>query len=229
MRDRRGPGHPRAAGDAPQAVGAHDPEDPRRRRVVRPADHRLEQLPVRRAQRSVPDVALVQVRVHQHRLQHARRGERGRRPGPTRGRAHVERPCRGAPWRTSARRRRRGASRRNGPSRAREAERARRAAAASRAYCRHMTVARRLAPRPIRRGLVAPAGTAPPGRGHAAPARETPDLQPLSIAFGRSVKLDQQFGAGTDVLKCDEVPGRADAQAALRRHHRRDRRRLLAL
>jgi hypothetical protein len=39
-----------------------------------------------------------------------------------------------------------------------------------------------------------------------APARETPDLQPLSIALGKSVKLDQQFGAGTDVLKCDETP-----------------------
>jgi hypothetical protein len=42
--------------------------------------------------------------------------------------------------------------------------------------------------------------------GQTAPAREAPDLQPLSIAFGKSVKLDQQFGAGTDVLKCDEAP-----------------------
>jgi hypothetical protein len=42
--------------------------------------------------------------------------------------------------------------------------------------------------------------------GQVAPARETPDLQALSIAHGRSVKLDQQFGAGTDVLMCDETP-----------------------
>ena len=42
--------------------------------------------------------------------------------------------------------------------------------------------------------------------GHTAPARQTPDLQPLTIALGKSVKLDQQFGAGTDTLKCEETP-----------------------
>jgi hypothetical protein len=40
--------------------------------------------------------------------------------------------------------------------------------------------------------------------GHTAPARETPDLQPLTIAFGKSVRLEQ--GKGTDVVKCDDAP-----------------------
>ena len=39
-----------------------------------------------------------------------------------------------------------------------------------------------------------------------APARETPELAPFQTVVGRSVKLEQQFGAGTDVLKCDETP-----------------------
>jgi hypothetical protein len=39
--------------------------------------------------------------------------------------------------------------------------------------------------------------------GHTAPHRETPDLQPLSITFGKSVKLEQ--GKGTDVVKCDDL------------------------
>jgi hypothetical protein len=42
--------------------------------------------------------------------------------------------------------------------------------------------------------------------GQTAPARETPDLAPLATALGKSVKLDQQFGSGTDVLRCDETP-----------------------
>jgi hypothetical protein len=42
--------------------------------------------------------------------------------------------------------------------------------------------------------------------GQTAPARETPELAPLQLAVGKSVKLDQQLGAGTDVLKCDETP-----------------------
>jgi hypothetical protein len=42
--------------------------------------------------------------------------------------------------------------------------------------------------------------------GHVAPPRDTGDLAPLQTALGRSVKLDQEFGSGTDVLKCDETP-----------------------
>jgi hypothetical protein len=38
-----------------------------------------------------------------------------------------------------------------------------------------------------------------------APARETPDLAPIAVAFGKSVMLDQESG-GTDVFKCDEIP-----------------------
>jgi hypothetical protein len=38
-----------------------------------------------------------------------------------------------------------------------------------------------------------------------APARETPDLAPLASVAGRSLRLDQQFGAGTDVLRCEET------------------------
>ena len=40
--------------------------------------------------------------------------------------------------------------------------------------------------------------------GHTAPARETPDLQPFTIALNKSVKLEQ--GKGTDVVKCDDTP-----------------------
>ena len=184
------------------------------------------------SERSVPDVALVQVRVHQHRLQHARRGERRTTPRPTRAWACARgtRPCRGAPWRTSARRRRRGASAPQPPEPEPHARQhaAGRAAAASRAYCRHMTVAGAWHPDPIGEASWRLWDGTPWTR-QTRPRVRRRTLQPLSIAFGRSVKLDQQFGAGTDVLKCDEVPGRADAQAALRRHHRRDRRRLLAL
>jgi hypothetical protein len=39
--------------------------------------------------------------------------------------------------------------------------------------------------------------------GSTAPARETPDLAPVQIALGKSVKLDQEFAAGTDVLQCE--------------------------
>jgi hypothetical protein len=39
--------------------------------------------------------------------------------------------------------------------------------------------------------------------GRVAPARETPDLAPLASVVGRSVKLDQEFGSGTDVLQCE--------------------------
>jgi len=36
-----------------------------------------------------------------------------------------------------------------------------------------------------------------------APARETPELAPIASVVGRSLRLDQEFGAGTDVLLCD--------------------------
>jgi len=38
-----------------------------------------------------------------------------------------------------------------------------------------------------------------------APARETPELAPIAVAFGKSVVLDQD-GGGADVFKCDETP-----------------------
>jgi hypothetical protein len=41
--------------------------------------------------------------------------------------------------------------------------------------------------------------------GRVAPARETPELEPVATAVGRSLKLDQEFGAGTDVLRCGET------------------------
>jgi hypothetical protein len=41
--------------------------------------------------------------------------------------------------------------------------------------------------------------------GHVAPARETHELAPLAGAVGRSLRLDQRFGAGTDVLRCEET------------------------
>ena len=42
--------------------------------------------------------------------------------------------------------------------------------------------------------------------GQTAPAREALDLAPLQTALGKSVKLEQQFGAGTDTLVCEERP-----------------------
>lgn len=42
--------------------------------------------------------------------------------------------------------------------------------------------------------------------GQVGPARATPDLAPISTALGGSAKLDQQFGAGTDVLRCEDTP-----------------------
>jgi hypothetical protein len=39
--------------------------------------------------------------------------------------------------------------------------------------------------------------------GRIGPARQAPELTPLTDVVGRSLKLDQQFGAGTDVLTCD--------------------------
>jgi hypothetical protein len=42
--------------------------------------------------------------------------------------------------------------------------------------------------------------------GQVAPARQAPELAPLASVVGRSLKLDQQQGAGTDVLQCDGVP-----------------------
>jgi hypothetical protein len=41
--------------------------------------------------------------------------------------------------------------------------------------------------------------------GHVAPGRQAPELAPLAGAVGRSLKLHQQFGTGTDVLQCDET------------------------
>jgi hypothetical protein len=37
-----------------------------------------------------------------------------------------------------------------------------------------------------------------------APAQENPELSPLASAVGRSLRLDQEFGAGTDALRCDD-------------------------
>lgn len=41
--------------------------------------------------------------------------------------------------------------------------------------------------------------------GQVGPARETPELAPLASVAGGSLKLDQQHGAGTDVLRCGET------------------------
>ena len=41
--------------------------------------------------------------------------------------------------------------------------------------------------------------------GRVAPARENPELAPLTGMVGRSLRLDQQFGAGTDVLRCEQT------------------------
>jgi hypothetical protein len=41
---------------------------------------------------------------------------------------------------------------------------------------------------------------------HVAPARQDAGLAPLQSAVGRSLKLDQEFGSGTDVLRCEETP-----------------------
>ena len=42
--------------------------------------------------------------------------------------------------------------------------------------------------------------------GQTGPAREIPELAPLSIAHGKSVMLDQEDPSKIDVLKCDGVP-----------------------
>ena len=39
--------------------------------------------------------------------------------------------------------------------------------------------------------------------GHVAPARQAPELAPIDTAVGRSLKLDQEFTSGTDVLQCE--------------------------
>ena len=39
--------------------------------------------------------------------------------------------------------------------------------------------------------------------GRVAPARETPELAPLVSVVGRSLKLEQEWGSGTDMLGCD--------------------------
>ena len=41
--------------------------------------------------------------------------------------------------------------------------------------------------------------------GRVGPAREAPELTPLASVAGRSLKLDQEWGAGTDALRCEEV------------------------
>jgi hypothetical protein len=42
--------------------------------------------------------------------------------------------------------------------------------------------------------------------GQVAPGRELPGIAPFQTALGRSVRLDQQSGSGTDVLLCDATP-----------------------
>jgi hypothetical protein len=41
--------------------------------------------------------------------------------------------------------------------------------------------------------------------GRVGPARETPELVPVATAVGKSLRLDQQQGSGTDVLRCEET------------------------
>ena len=40
--------------------------------------------------------------------------------------------------------------------------------------------------------------------GRVAPAREIPELAPVASSVGKSLKLDQEFGAGTDALRCED-------------------------
>jgi hypothetical protein len=41
--------------------------------------------------------------------------------------------------------------------------------------------------------------------GRVGPAREAPDLAPVASTVGRSLKLEQEWGAGTDALRCEET------------------------